>query len=410
MRSYATRTTAALAVACVFAGCGSAANEGAGASGSLGTCAATVLHTLGHVAMHVYHEGIASERTQIALRGIVASSALRNAVERDDPVAARAAAREVIAAGRLTDLLVKRGGTVLADVGVRHAVTPLAGNLTGANGRPIATYLTTVWSDEGLLAETGHLTESIALIRAGGRRVSGPVGFPLGELRAREGTVTVKRVVYQYTSFPAQAFPSGPARVYLLRPVSSTSHLCGATDQDTLVNTLARVATSIYAREGRGHAAVQIRRVAQDPTLLRAVALRDPRATQQAIVGVLNQHVVRLRVSAGGRLLSDVGGPFVLAPVRAALHLGGREIGTFVLSIQDDEGYLRLVKRLAGLDVLMYMGQRLVKNDVGRVHGAVPRRGSFRLHGHVFRTFTFTAKAFPAGPLRITVVIPIPYS
>src|ERR1700694_4884544 len=84
MRSYATRTAAALAVACVFAGCGSAANEGAGASGSLGTCAATVLHTLGHVAMHVYHEGIASERTQIAVRGIVASSALRNAVERDD--------------------------------------------------------------------------------------------------------------------------------------------------------------------------------------------------------------------------------------------------------------------------------------------------------------------------------------
>ena len=70
---------------------------------------------------------------------------------------------------------------------------------------------------------------------------------------------------------------------------------------------------------------------------------------------LLHEHVVRLRVSAGGRLLSDVGGPYVLAPVRAPLRLNGRQIGSIVLSIQDDEGYKRLAGRLAGLDVLMYM-------------------------------------------------------
>ena len=56
---------------------------------------------------------------------------------------------------------------------------------------------------------------------------------------------------------------------------------------------------------------------------------------------------MRLRVSAGGQLLSDVGGPYVLAPVSAPLRLDGRTIGSFVLSIQDDEGYLRLTRRLA---------------------------------------------------------------
>jgi hypothetical protein len=127
-------------------------------------------------------------------------------------------------------------------------------------------------------------------------------------------------------------------------------------------------------------------------------------------MGLLTQHIVRLRVSAGGRLLSDVGGPYVLAPVNATLRLGGRTIGSFVLSIQDDEGYLRLTKRLAGLDVLMYMGSKLVKNSLGPMPGTVPASGTYHYRGHTFRVFTLHAKAFPSGPLRIVVLIPIPYS
>ncbi len=63
-----------------------------------------------------------------------------------------------------------------------------------------------------------------------------------------------------------------------------------------------------------------------------------------------------------------------------------------MLSIQDDEGYLRLTRRLAGLDVLMYMGAnhtRLVKNSLGPEpgHGArerrlhLPRTQLPRVHG-----------------------------
>ena len=119
---------------------------------------------------------------------------------------------------------------------------------------------------------------------------------------------------------------------------------------------------------------------------------------------------MRLRVYAGTRLLSDVGGPYVLAPVRAALRSEGRTIGRFVLSIQDDEGYLRLTRRLAGLYVLMYMGEALVKNSLGPVSSSVPEEGRFEYHGRKFRTVTLHAEAFPSGPLRIIVLIPIPYS
>jgi hypothetical protein len=224
------------------------------------------------------------------------------------------------------------------------------------------------------------------------------------------GSLTVNGVPFEYTSFPASVYPSGPLRVYVFRSIPSTAHLCGPTNEDTLVNTLSRIATLIYQGEAGHRTVAQVNRVARDAALLSAVSQRDPLATRQAVVGLLNQHIVRLRVSSAGRLLSDVGGPFVLAPVPGSLRLGGRTIGTFVLSIQDDEGYLRLAKRLAGLPVLMYMGPRLVLNSLGPAPGAVPANGRFRYRGRDFRTFTFTEKAFPAGPLRITVLIPIPYS
>ena len=121
-----------------------------------------------------------------------------------------------------------------------------------------------------------------------------------------------------------------------------------------------------------------------------------------------------MRVSAGGHLLADVGGPYVLAPVQAPLRLHGKRIGELVLSIQDDEGYLRLAKRLVGLDVLMYMSSSahpvLVKNSLGPDPGTVPASGTYDYRGHTFRVFTLDARSFPSGPLRVSVLVPIPYS
>jgi len=65
--------------------------------------------------------------------------------------------------------------------------------------------------------------------------------------------------------------------------------------------------------------------------------------------------------------------------------------------------------------VLMYMNPSsahptLVKNSLGPSPGAVPSSGSYRYRGRTYRAFTLHAEAFPSGPLRIVVLIPIPYS
>ena len=423
--SRAKRAAIVLALlAMLAAGCGSSVGGSAArasidlnpAPGSTsGTCATTVLSVLGDVATRVYNEGVASERTEVALRLVEHSIALREAVEHGDSQGTRAAAAALLATGHLTNLTVLRGKQTLIDVGAAHALAPLHGSILSAKGVPIASFVTSVWADSGFIDEMQGVAEGEVALREGSHPVAGSFVLPAGELPPA-GTFTKQGIAYQYSSFAATAYPSGGAlRVYLLRSVKSVGGLCGSTDEDTLVNTLSRIAHLIYAGEGGSRALLQVHRVQQNAALLSAVANRDANATRLAIDTLLHQHIVRLRVSAGGHLLSDVGGPYVLAPVTAALRLHGKQIGSLVLSIQDDEGYLRLTRRLAGLHVLMYMNANssrptLVKNSLGPNPGNVPASGSYQYRGHTFQVFTVHARSFPSGPLRISVLIPIPYS
>ena len=377
-------------------------------------CSTAVLDTLTSVLGRVYREGIDSERTFSAQFLIAHSRALRAAVESASASAARAAAHALLATGHMTNLLVTRGAKTLVDLG-GPALAPLQGAIVGAHGQPIASYVTSVWADNGFLTESGGITEGLVALRAGSRNVGGSPSLGVGAL-AREGTLTRAGVAYRYTSFAVHSYPAGSARVYLLMPYSTIDKLCGSTPADTAVNTLRGVANLIYTAESGHRAQAQVHRAQRNRPLLEAVAHHDAQAARLAIDALLNQHIVRVRVDAGGQLLSDVGGPYVLAPVSAPLRQRGHTIGTLELSIQDDEGYLRLARRLAGLDVLMYMNPshpQLVKDSLGPAPGPalaeVPAEGSFNYKGHSYRVFTVNAQAFPSGPLVIRVLVPLPY-
>jgi len=204
---------------------------------------------------------------------------------------------------------------------------------------------------------------------------------------------------------------AAPSSAVLARAAGSA---CGASTQATVAAVDAAATTDIYGNELAGtEVSLDLAQIAGSAELLNAVAADSRSATLTAVKHIVyhpSWHIVRLRVSAGHTLLSDVGGPYVLAPVSAPLRVGRRTIGSFVLSIQDDEGYKRLAGRLAGLKVLMYMSSKLVKNSLGPSPGAVPASGHYSYRGHDFRVLTIDARAFPSGPLTIRVLIPIPYS
>jgi len=425
-RSWICRSMMLALLGAILAGCGSTALKSeqpatplaaiaASATRVPASCPPAVLKVLANVLSRVYHEGVASERTGSATYLITTSTALREAVESGNKAAARAAAKVLLKTGHVSDLSVMRGTQTFIHVG-GPALTPLQGTLLGADGAPIATYVASVWADNGFLIEAGGITQALVVLSQDGHSVGGSPALSTAGL-ATEGLLTRAHVVYRYISLPAEAYPSGAMRIYLLVPLSSTTPLCGHTSTDTTVKTLMRVAHLIYEGESGEAAQKQIRRVQSNEPLLEAVANRDPQATKLAIDTLLHEHVVRLRVSAGGQLLSDVGGPYVLAPVSAPLTQDGHEIGSLVLSIQDDEGYLRLARRLAGLDVLIYMYPTthplLVKDSLGPAPGpaleTVPASGSYKYDGRSFRVFTVHAQAFPSGPLTIRVLVPLPY-
>jgi hypothetical protein len=412
------RLTAALAGLAMMAGCGSAAKSSdaqTSASSPLPTagCAQAVMRTLGSVLGRIYHEGVQSERTGSAEHLIEYSAPLKAAIESRSPAAALAAAHSLLGTGHMTDLHVIVGGRTLVNLG-GPALAPLKGIIKGASGEPIATYTASVWSDNGFGSEAAGVAEGLIAVRQSGRSLGHTLALGAAHLSG-EGTVTVRGLEYRYYSLPATTYPLGaPARIYLLRPLRSLSGLCGSDTEQTTVNTLIKIAQLIYAGEVGPRSQEQIRRLQHNQPLLLAVAAHDPIATRTAIIGVLNHHVVRVRVlDRTGKLISDVGGPYVLGPVSGPLRLHGRRIGTLILSIQDDEGYLRLARRLAGLKVLMYMGPPgralLVKNSLGPAPGTVPAGGPFTYHGQHFQVYTLAVTAFPSGPLTIRVLIPIPY-
>jgi hypothetical protein len=412
----ASRLSATLAALAMLAGCGSAARSSdaqtSTSSATAASCPQTVMKTLGSVLARIYHEGVESERTGSAEHLIEYSAPLKEAIETHNVALARTAAHELLGTGHLTNLHVIIAGKTLIELG-GAALAPLKGVIKGASGQPIATYTTSVWSDSGFASEAAGVAEGLISVRAGNRTVGHTLSLgsaPLGE----EGTTTVHGVGYQYYALSADAYPSGAVKIYLLRPSNSFAALCGASAEQTTVNTLIKIAQLIYAGEIGPRSQDQIRRLEHNQPLLLAVAAGDPVATRTAIIGVLNHHVVRVRVlGPSGKLISDVGGPYVLGPVKGTLRYNGRRIGTLLLSIQDDEGYLRLARRLAGLKVLMYMGgpshPLLVKNSLGPDPGTVPADGSFVYHGEHFRVYTLKVTAFPSGPLTIRVLIPIPY-
>jgi hypothetical protein len=123
-------------------------------------------------------------------------------------------------------------------------------------------------------------------------------------------------------------------------------------------------------------------------------------------------HVVRLRVSRGGEVLADVGGPEILAPVGGSLRRGGRTLGRYLLSVQDDLGYVKLVNRFIGVPPVLRAGSRTVPvaGTLAPGPARIPEHGPVAYRGTTYQAFSFAAQAFPSGPLRISLLLPAPRS
>jgi hypothetical protein len=205
--------------------------------------------------------------------------------------------------------------------------------------------------------------------------------------------------------------PIRAAIASLAGAATSGASPCGSAAPEILAKTAGLAAMQIYAREVSS-AAVRAdqNQVESYESLLSALASGNRAGVRQAVNSLVysHTHIVRLRVTQGHAVLADVGGPYILAPVGGNLRFHGRSVGHYVLSVQDDVGYVKLETRYIGVPLVLHAGsQRLpLEGTLAPGPATIPDLGPVTYGGVSYESFSFPAKAFPQGQLRISLLVP----
>jgi hypothetical protein len=195
---------------------------------------------------------------------------------------------------------------------------------------------------------------------------------------------------------------------------SSSEPACGPAAARTAAATALLAAQRIYRLELTSSEVSADRREVQDyQPLVSALAGADTAGVEQAVTKLVysGTHIVRLRVVRAGHVLADVGGPYIIAPVSGSIRAAGRTLATYVLSVQDDLGYVKLEKRYVGVPMLLRRGTSRIQLEGEIPPGTtIPYSGPVSYRGGRFQAVSFTATAFPEGPLTVTLLVPLPPS
>jgi hypothetical protein len=164
-------------------------------------------------------------------------------------------------------------------------------------------------------------------------------------------------------------------------------------------------ARHIYAGELHGgETRADIGHVTASEALLSATAASNPAAVQAAVHNLVyapRWHIVRLRVLKAGNVLADVGGPHVIAPVSGKLRWHGRTVGSYVMSVQDDVGFVKLVSRFIGAPIDIYRNGSFLMGTLKPAPRAVSTGATVTIAGSSYRANVMHAGAFPSGSLEI---------
>jgi hypothetical protein len=220
--------------------------------------------------------------------------------------------------------------------------------------------------------------------------------------------------------FSAFAALAVSATVVALSPAPSragSTAACGAATSAAVAAAEETTTKAIYAGENSSpEVTVDAAHITGATDLVTAVADNNQAATLAAVTRIVytpHWHIVRLRVlSSSGRVLADVGGPHVIAPVTGQLTSHGTVVGSYVMSVQDDVGYEKLVNRFTGLPIELYFdGRALLGRDfpAGEIPPKIPSNGTpMSINGTAASAVTYTVNAFPSGSLHVLLAVPKP--
>jgi hypothetical protein len=174
------------------------------------------------------------------------------------------------------------------------------------------------------------------------------------------------------------------------------------------------VAQDIYEQELHSREVSRdIAHVTGSQALVSALESGSEAAVREAVHAVVytpHWHIVRLRVVKAGRVIADVGGPDVLAPVSGTLRSKGKALATYVMSVQDDLGYVKLVSRFVGIPIDLYRDGEFLMGTLQPAPPLSTREKPTKIGGSSYLLRFLSASAFPSGSLRVALLIPTPSS
>jgi hypothetical protein len=398
-------------LALVFTSCGTSARSASATPPTVPLappqCADAVARALGTISENVYRELSGGRIALPAAERVASSQALLAAIQANDPAAARSALAPLLR-GQLVRVRVSLAGRTFVEYGSANGIAPVSAPLRNLEGRTIGTVTA---AEEGIFGYAGTLyaiTEAQVFARSGGRSLGGS-SSPAPNSIPDKGEISYKDKRYAVYSFPGAGFPQERLRVFVLAPVPAATK-CATTSAETATDAIGETAKRIYSQEQSGAATrVVVRDFENSHPFQEAVASDNPIATRAAIVkffeGTL--HVVRVRATLGEKLVADVGGPHVLAPIRGDVRdTHGQVVGHFLLSVQDDLGYLILAQRFAGVQAFLYEDGQLLLGSSSPAPLLIPKHGEMLFDGVQYHAYSFTAEAFPKGPLEVSLLIP----
>ena len=195
-------------------------------------------------------------------------------------------------------------------------------------------------------------------------------------------------------------------------PSSSPTASCGVGTASTIAAVDAVAARLIYTGELHGtETRADLGHITSSTALLSGLAENNQAAVQSAVHALVyapSWHIVRLRVTRAGAVVSDIGGPYIIAPVTGALKWHGKTVGHFVMSVQDDAGYVKLETRFIGVPVELYRNGAPLMGTVASAPARVANGAVISVGGRQFQTLVLSMNAFPTGTLRVALMIPHP--
>lgn len=377
----------------------------------LSNCPDAVLEGIEAVASRVYQESATGRIIAEALQRLRSLSALVRAVEDGDRIAAHRVL-EGLLLNQIVSVRVLRGGRTLAGIERGAGIAPGSGALVNAQGQTVGTFTVSVQGANGYAQTVSGLLHAQVLLRSGARVLKATL-HPAPKLAPGKPGLSYGGASYRVDTFAAEAFPRRPLSISLLVPSTAIAAVCGrhgANAAQAQADTLGLVAERVYYAEHEGSKAELLRGYVERSRAFReAVLAGSAVATRAAIIRFFRSHlhIVRVRVIREGKLLVDVGGPHVLAPIPGVLrNARGRVVAHFLMAIQDDLGFQILSRAFTGAQVVMREGTRQVMGTLSPGPATVPNRGRIVYRGVPYRAYSFNAEAFPSGALRISLLYP----